>query len=101
MLVMRRLSRSHARQASHSMQPWLKRIALGVFLAALFIVQFVPGKESSGKESSGKEIPGTESLGKENPGTESPGTESPGTAHPAKDRLNKGRSVPTPYANSP
>lgn len=65
------------------MQPWLKRIALGVFLAALFVVQFVPGKESPDKES--------------------PGTESPGTAHPAKDSLDKGRKAPveTPYANSP
>ena len=93
MLVARRLSRSHARSASHSMQPWLKRIALGVFLAALFIVQFVPGTES----------PGTESLGTESPGKENLGTESPGTAHPAKDNLNKGRNVPveTPYGNSP
>ena len=78
MLAAQRFSRSHARQASYSMQPWLKRIALGVFLAALFIVQFVPGKDSPGKE---------------NPGTESP----------AKDSLNKGRDVPveTPYGDAP
>ena len=88
MLVMRRLSHSYARQASHAMPPWLKRIALGVFLAALFIVQFVPGKESPGKEN----------LGKESSGKESPGTESS-----ARDSLNKGRNVPveTPYGNSP
>ena len=93
MLVVRRLSHSYARQASHSMQPWLKRIALGVFLAALFIVQFVPGKESPGKDS-----PGTENLGKESSGTKNSGTESS-----ARDSLNKGRNVPveTPYGNSP
>lgn len=54
MLIARRFSRGHARQASYSMQAWIKRIALGVFLAALFVIQFVPGEESSGKESPGK-----------------------------------------------
>ena len=54
MLIARRFSRGHARQASYSMQAWIKRIALGVFLAALFVIQFVPGEESSGEESPGK-----------------------------------------------
>lgn len=85
MLAVRRFSRGYARQASH-LPPWLKRIALGIFLAALFIVQFVPGKDSPGKDILG---------------TESPGTESPGTESPARDSLNKGRNVPTPYGNSP
>ena len=49
--MLRRLSRGHARQAFYSMQAWIKRIALGVFLAALFVIQFVPGKENTAKNS--------------------------------------------------
>ena len=49
--MLRRLCRGHARQASYSMQAWIKRIALGAFLAALFVIQFVPGKENTAKNS--------------------------------------------------
>lgn len=55
--MLRRLSRGHARQASYSMQAWIKRIALGVLLAALFVIQFVPGEKSPGEESSSEESP--------------------------------------------
>ena len=49
--MLRRFFRGHARQASYSMQAWIKRIALGVFLAALFVIQFVPGEENTAKNS--------------------------------------------------
>lgn len=62
--MLRRLSRGHARQASYSMQAWIKRIALGVLLAALFVIQFVPGEKSPGKESSREESSGKESPDK-------------------------------------
>lgn len=52
--MLRRLSRGHARQASYSMQAWIKRIALGVLLAALFVIQFVPGEKSPGEKSPDK-----------------------------------------------
>ena len=62
--MLRRLSRGHARQASYSMQAWIKRIALGVLLAALFVIQFVPGEKSPGEESSREESSGKESPDK-------------------------------------
>ena len=52
--MLRCFSRGHARQASCSMQTWLKRIALGVLLAALFVIQFVPGKENTAKNTPGE-----------------------------------------------
>ena len=55
--MLRRLSRGHARQASYSMQAWIKRIALGALLAALFVIQFVPGEKSPGKENTAKNSP--------------------------------------------
>ena len=62
--MLRRLSRGHARQAPYSMQAWIKRIALGVLLAALFVIQFVPGEDSSGEKSPGEENPGEDSSAK-------------------------------------
>ena len=43
------------------MQAWLKRTLLGIFLAALLVIQFVPGKESPDKDSPRKESPGQDS----------------------------------------
>lgn len=80
--MLRRLCCGHARQAYYSMQAWIKRIALGAFLAALFVIQFVPGEKSPGKENTAKHSPGEESpsLGKK-----SPDKKNPGAANPAKD----------------
>ena len=85
--MLRRLSRGHARQAYYSMRAWIKRIALGAFLAALFVIQFVPGEKSPGKENTAKNSPGEEnpSLGKKSPDKKSPDKKSPGAANPAKD----------------
>ena len=77
MLTSRRFSRGHARQASCSMQTWLKRIALGAFLAALFVIQFVPGKENTANNGPGN---------------------SPGEDRPSRDG---GPPVATPDADSP
>ena len=63
--MLRRLSRGHARQAFYSMQAWIKRIALGVFLAALFVIQFVPGEKSPGKENTAKNSPGKDRLSRD------------------------------------
>ena len=65
--MLRRLSRGHARQASYSMQAWIKRIALGVLLAALFVIQFVPSETSPGEESSGEKSPGKNGHVNNNP----------------------------------
>lgn len=99
--MLRCLSRSPARQASYSMQAWIKRIALGVFLAALFVIQFVPGKENTAKNSPGEESP---SLGKNSPDKKSPGAANPAkdnsdnNSHaknsPVKDRLSRDGSRP-------
>ena len=80
--MLRGLSHGHARQASYSMQAWIKRIALGVLLAALFVIQFVPGKENTAKHSPGEESP---SLGKKSPDKKIPDKKSPGAANPAKN----------------
>ena len=77
--MLRGLSRGHARQAPYSMQAWIKRIALGVLLAALFVIQFVPGETSPGEESSGKE---------------SPGKNGHVNNHPIKNRLSRDGSLP-------
>lgn len=87
--MLRRLSRGHARQASYSMQAWIKRIALGVLLAALFVIQFVPGEKSPGEESSGKE-----SSGKESPDKNSPDKNSHVNNNSIKDRLNRDGNKP-------
>lgn len=85
--MLRRFCCGHARQAYYSMQAWIKRIALGAFLAALFVIQFVPGEKSPGKENTAKHSPGEESpsLGKKSPDKKSPDKKSPGAANPAKD----------------
>ena len=77
--MLRRFSRGHARQAPYSMQAWIKRIALGVLLAALFVIQFVPGETSPGEESSGKESSGKNGHVNHNP---------------IKDRLSRDGSLP-------
>ena len=82
--MLRRLSRGHARQASYSMQAWIKRIALGVLLAALFVIQFVPSETSPGEKS-----PGEESSDKE-----SPGKNGHVNNNPIKDRLSRDGSLP-------
>lgn len=87
--MLRRLSRGHARQAPYSMQAWIKRIALGVLLAALFVIQFVPSETSPGEESSGEE-----SSGEENSGEKSPGKNGHVNNNPIKDRLSRDGSLP-------
>lgn len=82
--MLRRLSRGHARQAFYSMQAWIKRIALGVLLAALFVIQFVPSETS----------PGEESLSEESSGKESPGKNGHVNHNPIKDRLSRDGSLP-------
>lgn len=82
--MLRRLSRGHARQAPYSMQAWIKRIALGVLLAALFVIQFVPSETSPGEESSGEE----------NSGEKSPGKNGHVNNNPIKDRLSRDGSLP-------
>ena len=77
--MLRRFSRGHARQAPYSMQAWIKRIALGVLLAALFVIQFVPGETSLSEESSGKESSGKNGHVNHNP---------------IKDRLSRDGSLP-------
>ena len=91
--MLRRLSRGHARQAPYSMQAWIKRIALGVLLAALFVIQFVPSETSPGEESSGEE----------NSGEKSPGKNGHVNNNPIKDRLSRDGSLPvnTPDGDSP
>ena len=86
--MLRRLSRGHARQAPYSMQAWIKRIALGVLLAALFVIQFVPSETSPGEESSDKESPGKNGHVNNNS---------------IKDRLSRDGSLPvnTPDGDSP
>ena len=101
MLIARRFSRGHARQASYSMQAWIKRIALGAFLVALFVIQFVPGEENTAKNIPGEESP---SLGRESPDKNSPGAANPAkdnsanNSHaknsPVKDRLSRDGSPP-------
>lgn len=82
--MLRCLSRGHARQASYSMQAWIKRIALGVLLAALFVIQFVPSETS----------PGEKSPGEENSGEKSPGKNGHVNNNPIKDRLSRDGSLP-------
>lgn len=77
--MLRRFSRGHARQAPYSMQAWIKRIALGVLLAALFVIQFVPSETSLSEESSGKESSGKNGHVNHNP---------------IKDRLSRDGSLP-------
>ena len=92
--MLRRLSRGHARQAPYSMQAWIKRIALGVLLAALFVIQFVPSETSPGEESSGEESSGEENSGEENSGEKSPGKNGHVNNNPIKDRLSRDGSLP-------
>ena len=107
--MLRRLSRGHARQASYSMQAWIKRIALGALLAALFVIQFVPGEKSPGKENTAKHSPGEESpsLGKKSPdkkslGKKSPDKKIPGAANPAKDNSdNNSHAKNSPVKDRP
>ena len=82
--MLRRLSRGHARQASYSMQAWIKRIALGVLLAALFVIQFVPSETS----------PGEENLSEKSSGEKSPGKNGHVNNNPIKDRLSRDGSLP-------
>lgn len=97
--MLRRLSRGHARQASYSMQAWIKRIALGVLLAALFVIQFVPGEENTAKNSPGEESP---SLSKKSLGKKSPDKKSPGAANPAKDNSdNNSHAKNSPVKDRP
>ena len=81
--MLRCLSRGHARQASYSMQAWIKRIALGVLLAALFVIQFVPSETSPGEESPSKGL-----------SKESPGKNGHVNNNPIKDRLSRDGSLP-------
>ena len=99
--MLRRLSPGHARQASSSMQAWIKRIALGALLAALFVIQFVPGEKSPGKENTAKNSLGKESLGKKSPDKNSRSKNSPGAANPAKDNSNNSYAKNSPVKGRP